>query len=673
MDDLSLTRKYIGESIEDAISTKLSLSAFHLASAVQEDVEVGLEDTQSLIEQEAPYKLLKSKLLSSELPPTKFIKPKMKSTSSSLFDMFSSSSQLSQRLNIRDILDASESELLDRCYQANVDDLILGFNTTDAEIELLGSMLFDRLVLEISTLTSKKNYKHLSQSFLEIHVKWMGVCVNEEECHSFAFMLLRNVILCVQYAKLPVDKIRIVRDMMKILAQYMKLSNDGTSFQSSCTQILYLIIEVFFRKYKTSGGVHAVLAYYDQEGRLFSQIISSISSLSIVQDCILRTNFVQYLVDMIQNFSSNEILSLLQRMDNKLDPEAMLVVYLLTILKVAILNLSSLTFPYAAAETSENVNFLTLGDLPAFFSSFERKVSSSHEKSQLEGSALRLLEPFYQLLEIGINSDTSHFFNPTLENICEDAIVHIILCGCSRDCILLERAMSHLLKFMEKIISPLNNRASDCKMFEKEERSGGLLVLSPAPRALFQIYKRILTDIPWSDLGDYSFVEQHCASIFVCLHNYLSVSKDLELQIMSWNSTISVLLPITQIDGLKDSIANYQESIVALVTDHDYESIGMNSIEILMLLHCVLFSVKGDKVVGKQGENFARSISIYCWGLFLAGFQYRLPIDDNVISIAQKYTLSRHLTQTEVSSAGKWLNEALVVMTLMQQIKEMLN
>mmetsp|Transcript_9205 Transcript_9205/g.13688 ORF Transcript_9205/g.13688 Transcript_9205/m.13688 type:complete len:457 (-) Transcript_9205:1133-2503(-) len=436
----------------------------------------------------------------------------------------------------------------------------------------------------------------------------------------------------------------------------------------------------FFRHHKSRGAAHAVLAYYDQDGELFSQCIASMSSQLLVQNCVLRANFIEYLLSAILHLSSpqNETLLFLKSMDKKIDHENMLVVHLLSLLKVAIMNISSLTFHCRIVEENEIVNFLTIGDLPTFFSLLETRTTSNCETSESNKTILCLLQPFYQVLEIGITSETSHFFNATLGNICEDAIVHIILCGCSRDHIMLDRIMTCLSKLLETVISTLQINSSEKNMFEEDE-SSGLLVLSPALRSLFQIYKRILTDIPWSDLHDCSFIQRHYTSIFACLRDLLLASKNLgTIDNMSWNSSISILLPIAHISYLRDSILNDEESLkslIALLADHEHEAIKMNSIEVLMSLHCILFSFKGYKVIGKDEKLLAKSMSNRCWGMFLTGCKKRTKVGcDNMVSKSLTQNLSGHLTKTEeVSSATKCLSGVLIAMTLMKQIKEMLN
>ena len=211
-------RKNIENYIENKMSKSMSLSALSLSRS--ECNRNDLLDEVLLMEKQTFYAKLKAEIAATPMPQHKLVKPNLKSSTTSLFDMFSSSNHLLQsQLNIRDVLDSSESKLLEQCYRSNVVELILGFNTTDSEISQLASMLFRHIVME----SSKQNcIVNASNSFLDLHLKWMEACKNEEECHPFVFMLIRNVLLGLQHAKSQSRKICMIQYILKMLTQLLK-------------------------------------------------------------------------------------------------------------------------------------------------------------------------------------------------------------------------------------------------------------------------------------------------------------------------------------------------------------------------------------------------------------------------------------------------------------------
>jgi hypothetical protein len=692
-------QQYIDESIENSVSTVLSLSALHLSTPdfVLENSSSELEYELNCIEEEASFKELKSSISAYlKIPPKRHVKPKVKSASSSLFDMFaSSSSQLAPRLNIRDVLDSSESKILEQCYNANVDELVLGFNTTESEVSELTSKLFENLVLECSTC---EKYGELSMSFLDLHLKWIEVCVNEEECHPFAFMLLRNVTSGLQHVKFPSAKIYMVSCMMKMLVQYMKLCNDGSSFQTLWMQIFYLIIHIFFNNHETASGMHAVFAYFDTNGSLFSRCISCISSPLLLQRCITKTNLIQSLMDMLSSDSSfdNEMITKLKEMDKERNFDSMVAEHLLSLMREVTLNLSSQTIYQLIPDQNimkevGTVKILSFDDIKTFVSSLERVTVVKNEdycisrsKCHSKNVILYLLQPFYHMLEIGTSMDSSHLFGPLIRDICADAIAHIILTGCSRDNGLLEKVMSFLLVLFEKMNGPSNTNFPHYTMIEKDNRTG-LVSLSPAVQALFQIYKRVLMDLPWEEyalLDDWenfcnSFLRKHFGSILTCIHNLLSAAKSQgAINISSWNDSITVLLPMIRIEKLKGFSIIDEENIVSLVTDYQGQVTKRNeSLEAMMLIHCILFSVKGNKIADDNERAFATNVTLHCWSMFLSGhrsYSGGVIIDfDSLMNFKGSFEVDVH--RETLPLVRSYLKEFTTCKILMHQINEMLN
>ena len=247
--------------MEEAISTPLTLSALRLLATNDNnndnnnddnmmdtnaiEAEVQMIQSQSsykkllfqIVENDEKLKTKRKTMTSIATTNTTTIDTTNKSSKSmSLFDMldnnaslFSTIPSLSSRMNIRDILQfdtnynsstatatatattaTTTTSLLEKCYKANVIDLVLDFNTTEKEVTELGMLLYNEL-LDESLQLSKQSNKDMNQknqkSFLKLHLKWMKECITElqqhqeegNSCLSFAFTLVRYLTPCLPF------------------------------------------------------------------------------------------------------------------------------------------------------------------------------------------------------------------------------------------------------------------------------------------------------------------------------------------------------------------------------------------------------------------------------------------------------------------------------------------
>jgi len=227
----------------------------------------------------------------------------------------SSSTGLQIPPNIRDILDESDThKLLITCSSVKIEDIILGFNTTQDEVKELGDLLFQQLLQNhpMDDCTNKT-----ASSFLQVHLNWMEQCTQQAECHSFSFVLLRNVLLYVHYissftttattttssssSRNEITKeyyTFVVQQLMNMLRMQFQLWNDTSTFQTPWLETVYILLMTFQLEHDISTDFHK--AWVECETTMFEnmleKIMACISSFANVLFVCKDTDFIRYLV-----------------------------------------------------------------------------------------------------------------------------------------------------------------------------------------------------------------------------------------------------------------------------------------------------------------------------------------------------------------------------------------
>lgn len=431
------------------------------------------------------------------IPPPRIMKKKKlkEPVSFSLFDMLASSntggpSSFSESSNIRDVLYcSSDLEFLQKCNQSHVQDLILGFNTTQGEVLSLANRLHRCLSMEflmekIPEVGDGKSVQDLEEplSFLGLHSKWVKECVEDEETVSFAFLLVRNVILVTSsdgtaIVDTAVDtdsnksanfdhtcrkisfkqRLEIVKALKEMMEFLMDSWNDAGSFQQAWLEIVYLWFRCsFILKQKDNGHVHMAWALMDTKGTLFENCFKCISSTHKIRILVLKSGLVGYLMTVLSGGS---------HLDPDYTPSAdgSVLCHSLSLLKTIVLHSSVWTLPYPDSTSAKGANLEqtrthpTLDTLHAEFQWIQdigdelKIMSAENIKSPSQREIQYLLAPFTSILEIALcQSDIeldkngpklSHtmgnklgkdLVHPYLIDICAQCITHI-LCSCARD------------------------------------------------------------------------------------------------------------------------------------------------------------------------------------------------------------------------------------------------
>lgn len=209
--------------------------------------------------------------------------------------------------NIRDILDETDiTHLLTKCSTVKLQDIILGINTTQDEVKQLGDLLLRQLLLN-HTNNNESTQNKSSTSFLQVHLNWMEECMQHEECHSFSFVLLRNVSLYLH--SIPSNTATsiitkecytcIVHKFMKMISMQFQAWNDTSNFQTPWLEIVYLLLMLFQRDHDgTKADFHKT--WIECEMNLFENMLEKmmacISSFADVLFVCADTDFIRYLL-----------------------------------------------------------------------------------------------------------------------------------------------------------------------------------------------------------------------------------------------------------------------------------------------------------------------------------------------------------------------------------------
>ena len=365
-------------------------------------------------------------------------------------------------------------------------DLILGFNTTQGEVQALADKLYLSLREEVqNTHECTRRQKQEKPSILGLHSIWIKECVKEEETVSFAFLLVRNVILIsstsmhsnsnsnintkmniekhtvVTNESTPISIVEALKDMMQNL---MDAWNDTGSFQQSWLKIMHLWIRCSFSFQQEDGFVHSAWAHVDAQGILFDNCFKCISSTFKIRMLLLKTGLVEYLMDILTKTSLVSADNSVGLTDHR-EEEGLFMCHVLSLLKTIVVNSSVWIFPYPTlnvtstdADADRTGSPPTLETLKDEFHWIEnvdeemKTLSTQHTKHPSIEEIRYLLAPFCSLLEIalcqqateldGDDSSLLHvksasanlgkdLVHPYLIDTCEQCITHIL---CSSAC-----------------------------------------------------------------------------------------------------------------------------------------------------------------------------------------------------------------------------------------------
>jgi hypothetical protein len=430
-------------------------------------------------------------------PPIILQKKEPKTNKSfSLFDMmdanaFAGAGSLSLPPNIRDILDCQDhKEILSKCNNVRVQDLILGFNTTQAEVHHLSTLLHQHLLSEYNRanegvipggISSLKEAESSSPSFLALHTKWIEECTKDEESISFAFLLAFNVILVSSHPSISTrQRFKVVKSLMTIFQCIMRAWNDAPTFQKAWLETLYLWIKCSFQR--GAEETHLAWAYYDTKGHLFEKCLACMNSTLMIRLVFEKAGLMSHLRQILCSgcTPSNERT---RDADAKADlvddgtsidnPKGLVLCHSLCLFKSLVLHSSVWTFPYLEHAGDDKVvqsnvpTIATLKDDVYWIQDVDKelkKVSSIKYKAptcQLVDEYL--LRPFIALLEIGAESPLSKpqdsppkvarfgdTVDPFLIHICQQSIKHI-LHSCARDADLLSQVTNSCKSFQTEI------------------------------------------------------------------------------------------------------------------------------------------------------------------------------------------------------------------------------
>jgi hypothetical protein len=219
-------------------------------------------------------------------------------------------------VNVRDILESNLNlaEMLVKAMDASVLDLILDFNTTQHEIELLAKHLYSGLQLEVGSelqnVARKQNSSVSNETYLELHQKWFHDCMMEDEALSFAFLLVRNVVLVSAANGVTTScesRLKLVHLVKEMLTLIMQKWSDVGMFQREWFQLVYLWIRCSFHSSMHNvskcpniavavvNSVHGTWAQVDPKGSLFDLCLKCINSTWMIQLLFIKTRLVEYM------------------------------------------------------------------------------------------------------------------------------------------------------------------------------------------------------------------------------------------------------------------------------------------------------------------------------------------------------------------------------------------
>lgn len=449
---------HLDGAIERHLGTALDQASNSLVNEIQNEFE-------SICASTAYAKLVKE--LAQHPPPILKRKKPKKNKSFSLFDMMDAnafggtsmgSSSLSLPPNIRDILSCEDSiEILEKCNDARVQDLILGFNTAEEEVQKLSALLHGQLHLECEDGTS--SLEASSVSFLALHKKWIQECIKDGESFSFAFLLICNVFLISSRsndASKPISiqqRFKIVKCLMDIMQCVLEVWNDTFIFQKALLETLHLWIKCSFQI--GTKETHLAWSYYDPKGNLFQKYLAAINSTLLIRLAVEKTGLLPYLKDAL-SATSNEDKSTVFFMDGAkisiINTEELISNHSLCLFSSVVMNSSAWTFPFEHVSTRKLVqsivpSFTTIKDDMSWILNLDKELKhiseTKYNHPTRELIEEHLLGPFISYLKANRTAEIASSYSSrkvarigehdqSFIKICLQSIKHILLC-CRKD------------------------------------------------------------------------------------------------------------------------------------------------------------------------------------------------------------------------------------------------
>lgn len=616
---------HINQAIERHLSQLLDQATTTDKKPLLEDVNTLLQQIQS----SSNYaELVEALAHGKNIPPPRIMqKKKQKQPASfSLFDLLASSSTGGPSsfsgstggpklpANIRDVLQcSSDLDFLQKCNESLVQDLILGFNTTQGEVLSLANRLHRCLSMEfLVEKTPEVDDGNGVQdheeplSFLGLHSNWVKECVKDEETISFAFLLVRNVILiscsdgtAITDTAVDTDsnnsanfdhtcrtisvkqRLEIVKALKEMMECLMDSWNDTGSFQQSWLEIVYMWFRCSFTLTQKGnehgyGNVHLAWALIDTKGTLFENCFKCISSTLKIRILVIKSGLVEYLMTVLSGGSCHIP-----------SADGSVLFHSLSLLKTIVLHSSVWTFPYPDSTSAKGANLEqtrtdptldTLNDEFQWIQDIDDELkilSAENIKSPSQREIQYLLAPFTSLLEIALcqkdieldenGPKLSHtksinlgkdLVHPYLIDICAQCITHI-LCSCARDKDLFTNgAMNSLLSVMKNMPKSYHTRST----------------LPAAVVACYIIITKVTDYGMWQNAMWARWVGKVVSVELPILIQFLPRSKGAR-PFDPWNLVMGVLVPILKhhdafseelpISMLRSIMSNYATSVVS--------------------------------------------------------------------------------------------------------------
>eukprot|EP00557_Chaetoceros_sp_GSL56_P009306 CAMPEP_0176499780 /NCGR_PEP_ID=MMETSP0200_2-20121128/13130_1 /TAXON_ID=947934 /ORGANISM="Chaetoceros sp., Strain GSL56" /LENGTH=678 /DNA_ID=CAMNT_0017898263 /DNA_START=88 /DNA_END=2124 /DNA_ORIENTATION=- len=339
-------------------------------------------------------------------------------------------------VNIRDILECHENleEMLAMASGASVQDLILDFNTTQHEIELLADSLHRGLEKEFISdgqmIATEQNSDNSNRTYFGLHQKWFHECMMDEEALTFAFMLVRNVIMVStgSSSTLYDSRLKYVLLIKEMMTSIIKQRwNDFGIFQREWFKLVYLWVRCSFQgsmnKEVSSGNivasVHGAWAQVDSKGSIFSLCVKCINSTWMIQLLFIKTCLVEYIRSVLMHgFDCNAVRSSSENVggDDALDFGSLLC-HAISMLRTIIVHSSCMTLfhlkdihhVYGDVSTTEVVplTIATIENELCWIQQHEIQVKQqiiqlSMEKPLSNQDIQYIVAPFLVLMEIGL-------------------------------------------------------------------------------------------------------------------------------------------------------------------------------------------------------------------------------------------------------------------------------
>ena len=637
------------------------------AAESNKDDPVGLEQEKKIEEEleriraSKLYKDMQKDLAAN--PPLGILQKKEKPNkqSFSLFDIMGaggsgpggsfSLSTLPPRGNIRDVLDCRDRvEFLSKCFEFTVQDLILGFNTTQNEVLQLSKLLYNHLLHEcIGNQNEEISSSSPEKTFLTLHSEWIDKCSKDNECTAFAFLLLRNVILASGHlSQLDTSiacRFKVVKSMVKMFESIMVgLWNDTAAFQQAWSEILYLWLKCTFQleQHQSKEGepiveasipgceIHLAWAYFDTRGRLFSLFLGCVNSTLMIQTMMNKARLVSYLIHVLscgfslQNHGYGDKITVDNGSIDIENAEGLVMYHSLSLLKSIIVHSSVWTFPshrgdaIQDATCTEDAYSFELPTIETLENDFYWIQHFDQELKQLSTSKAEpptaedveyLLLPFTSLLEVGARSYASkarnaaplvkkcqkvenlHPVDSFLIDLSTLSIKHIFR-SCAQNLLLLSNVMIPFLELS--------------KGFAEESHSYS--TLPDAITSYFGICKDAFTIICWEKVDNtiiWEIAVQHPIQLLNKLIGRMPRLKS-GLGLEEWNKMMMVIQPILENEILLDFVG--KETLKILIQDYKNTAVMKtntgSSDDLVPFMDMVGSSKEGSNILASMNTTF---------------------------------------------------------------------